>query len=135
MKELIEKSKSVISYLFFGVCTTLINLITYYLCAHILNLSTVISTVAAWIIAVVFAYITNKIWVFECKSWEKRVLLKEITSFFTCRLLTGLLDIIIMAVCVDVLHFNDMIIKIVSNVLVIVLNYIASKLVIFKRSK
>lgn len=134
MKELILKYKSLLSYLFFGGCTTLINLVTYYLSAHVFNFSTVVSTIVAWVVAVIFAYITNKIWVFECKSWERNVLIKEISSFFACRLLTGLLDIIIMAVCVDILHFNDLIIKILSNVVVIVLNYIASKLVIFKRS-
>lgn len=134
MKELIKKYRGIISYLFFGVCSTLINIITYYLAAHIFELSTIISTVIAWITAVIFAYITNKLWVFECKSWKPEVLLKEATSFFACRVLTGLLDIIIMTVCVDILLFNDMLIKIISNVIVIVLNYIASKLIVFKKN-
>lgn len=134
MIELLIKYKSLISYAFFGVCTTVINLIAYYLCSHILNFTTVVSTVIAWIVAVIFAYITNKLWVFECKSLEKNVLIKEISSFFACRVMTGILDIVIMAIFVDMLLFNDMIIKIVSNVLVIILNYVASKFLIFKRS-
>ncbi|MBQ8298966.1 MAG: GtrA family protein [Clostridia bacterium] len=134
MKELIKKYRGIISYLFFGVCSTLINIITYYLAAHILELSTIVSTVIAWIVAVIFAYITNKIWVFECKSWKLEVLIKEATSFFACRILTGLLDVIIMTVFVDVLLFNDMLIKIISNVIVIILNYIASKLIVFKKN-
>ena len=134
MIELLTKYKSLISYAFFGVCTTVINLVAYYLCSHILSLTTVVSTVIAWIVAAIFAYVTNKLWVFECKSWEKQVLIKEIPSFFACRILTGVLDIAIMAIFVDVLHFNDMLMKIISNVLVIILNYIASKFLIFKRS-
>lgn len=134
MKELLVKYKSLISYLFFGGCTTLINIITYYFCAHIFSFSTIISTVIAWVLAVVFAYVTNKIWVFECKSWEISILINEVIAFFACRMLTGLLDIVIMAVCVDMLHFNDIIIKAFSNILVIILNYVASRLVVFKRS-
>ena len=134
MIELLTKYKSLISYAFFGVCTTVINLVAYYLCSHILSLTTVVSTVIAWIVAAIFAYVTNKLWVFECKSWEKQVLIKEIPSFFACRILTGVLDIAIMAIVVDVLHFNDMLMKIISNVFVIILNYIASKFLIFKRS-
>lgn len=133
MKELIEKYKSLILYLFFGVCTTLINIITYYISAYIFNLSTLISSVLAWILAVVAAYITNKIWVFECKSKEIKVLIKEIISFFICRVFTGIMDIVIMVICVDILHFNDMIIKILSNILVVVLNYVASKLIVFSK--
>ena len=97
-------------------------------------MKTVISTVIAWIVAVIFAYVTNKLWVFESKSCEKQVLAKEILAFFVCRILTGVLDIVIMAVFVDILHFNDMVTKIVSNVVVIILNYIASKFFIFKRN-
>lgn len=134
MKELFKKYKGVLSYLFFGVCSTLINIITYYVAAHIFYLSTLASTVIAWITAVIFAYITNKIWVFECKSWKIDVLLKEASSFFTCRVLTGILDIAIMTICVDVLLFNDMIIKVVSNIIVIILNYFASKLIVFKKN-
>ena len=134
MTELIMKYKPLIAYLFFGVCTTITNLIVYYLCSHIFNFSTMISTTIAWFFAVVFAYLTNKIWVFDCKSWEKNIVIKEVVSFFSCRILTGILDLIIMTVCVDFLLFNDLIIKIISNLLVIILNYIASKFVIFKRS-
>ena len=134
MKELIKKYKGVISYLFFGVCSTVINIIVYYLAAHVLELSTIISTVVAWLAAVIFAYITNKLWVFECKSWKPNIVIKEASSFFACRILTGLLDIIIMTVFVEILHFNDMIIKTLSNVVVIILNYVASKLIVFKKN-
>lgn len=131
--ELIKKYKSVISYLFFGVCTTVINIATYYLCYNISGIANVPSTVIAWVVAVVFAYITNKLFVFDSKSFKADVLVREVASFFGCRLLTGILDVIIMYVAVDVMDMNSTLWKLVSNVLVIILNYVASKLVIFKK--
>ena len=133
MKQLYNKYKEVILYIFFGGCTTLVNIVVYYLCAHPLNMLTTMSTIISWILSVTFAYVTNKIWVFESNVDNKHDLLKEIVSFYGCRLSTGILDLIIMIVFVDILMFNDLIIKILSNILVIVLNYVASKLYIFKK--
>lgn len=133
--KLFKKYESLISYAFFGVCTTIVNIVVYYLFSHILKFGTASSTVIAWFLAVLFALITNKIWVFKSKSWEKDILIKETISFFSCRLLTGLLDMIIMIVFVDMLHFNDIVIKVISNIIVIVLNYVASKLIIFNHKK
>lgn len=135
MKELLIRYKSVISYLFFGVCTTLVNLIIYYLCARILGMGTAGSTAAAWAAAVLFAYITNKLFVFESRSFEKGLMIRELASFFACRLLTGVMDLAIMYICVDHLGWNDMVMKVISNVLVIVINYVASKLLIFKKQE
>lgn len=135
MKELIKKYKSIIMYGIFGVLTTVINLACYEILYNHLNVSNVTSNVIAWIVAVIFAYITNKIWVFESKSLKIKVLLSEIWRFVSCRLATGALDLIIMYIGVDVLNGPAMILKIVSNVVVIILNYIASKLVIFKKSR
>jgi len=129
---LFNKYKEMILYVFFGGCTTLVNIVCYYISAHYLLLNTSISTIVAWIISVAFAYITNKIWVFESKSTDSNTLIKEIVSFVSCRFATGVMDLVIMIVFVDVLLFNDLFIKIISNILVIVFNYIASKLYIFK---
>ena len=134
MKELWNRYKSVINYLFFGVCTTLVNIIIYYLCARILKMGTAGSTAAAWAASVLFAYITNKLFVFESRSFEKDLMIREIASFFACRLLTGFLDLAVMYVCVDHLGWNDMVMKVISNVLVIVINYAASKILIFKKN-
>lgn len=133
MLELIKKYEEIILYGFFGVCTTLVNILVYYIFSHIFNLGTIISTVIAWILSVLFAFVTNKIWVFKSKSWQKDIFIKEAISFFSCRLLTGLLDIGIMYIFVDILKFNDIIIKVISNIIVIIINYIASKLVIFSK--
>ena len=132
--DLWKKYKELVLYLVFGVGTTVINIIAYYVCAHPLRINTVVSTCVAWVLSVLFAYVTNKIWVFESKGTDVGVIIKEIVSFFSCRLLTGFLDVALMFVFVDVLSFNDMWMKIISNVIVIVLNYVASKLLIFKKN-
>lgn len=130
---LIKKHESFIAYGVFGVLTTLVNIITYNCCYNQLGISNTVSNVLAWILAVVFAYITNKMWVFNSKSWQWFVLKREITSFISCRLATGIMDIVIMFICVDFLGWHAMLMKVLSNILVIVLNYIFSKLIIFKK--
>ena len=132
---LLKKYKSFISYIFFGVCTTVINIITYRICYNTLSISNVLSTCIAWVLAVAFAFITNKLWVFDSKSFTSQTLLKEILSFLSCRLLTGVFDVAIMYVAVDVMTWNGTLWKLISNVLVIVLNYVASKLIIFKKGR
>lgn len=131
-KKLYEKYKDVIPYLFFGVCTTLVNVVAYWLCAHVMHLSTIASTLIAWVLAVAFAYVTNRKWVFHSKAKGSKAIFCEICSFTACRLATGLLDILVMYVFVDLIHFPDLLIKIISNIIVIVINYLASKFIIFK---
>lgn len=134
LKKLLIKYKSFISYVVFGVLTTVVNIVTYNLCYYRVGLGNTISNIVAWILAVAFAYFTNKIWVFESKLWKWQVLKREIATFISCRLATGILDIIIMYICVDIMQWHAMLMKIISNVLVIILNYLFSKLVIFKKN-
>ena len=124
--------KSVILYLVFGVLTTIINIATYYLLSINGLFNTVINTSIAWVVGVVFAYATNKKWVFESKTEGFEEGFKELMSFVGCRVATGVMDVVIMFIFVDLLHFNDMIIKVVSNVLVVILNYVGSKLLVFR---
>lgn len=133
MENEIRKYKDILAYLFFGICTTVVNFVVYYILARMMNFSTSFSTVTAWFFAVIFAFVTNKIWVFRSKSWKKKIVVEELSSFFVCRVATGVLDLVIMIVTVDILVWNDVVMKMVSNVLVILLNYIASKWIIFKR--
>ena len=135
IKRLIEKYQSFIFYGIFGVLTTIVNIVTYQLCYERFGISNTISNVAAWILAVTITYLTNKVWVFESKSWKWEILKREIPTFISCRLATGVLDIVIMYICVDVMQWHAMLMKIISNILVIILNYIFSKLVIFKKSE
>ena len=135
IKRNLLKYKSFISYGIFGVFTTVVNILTYNVCYNSLGLGNTISNIIAWILAVTFAYLTNKSWVFESKSWEWKVLRKEIPAFVSCRIATGVLDIIIMYICVDIMKWPAMLMKLASNVIVIVLNYIFSKLVIFRKTE
>ncbi len=132
LKKNMERYQSILRYLFFGVCTTLINFVLYYFCAHLIAMGTVFATIFAWIGAVLFAFITNKLYVFSSRSFERKVLLWELLSFFGCRIATGILDLLVMYVSVEIMHMQDLLMKIISNVLVILLNYIFSRWIIFK---
>ena len=133
LKALCTRYQDVIPYLFFGVCTTLVNMAAYWVAAYPLGLGVAASTVIAWVSAVLFAYVTNRRWVFHSEARTAPEILRETASFFSCRLATGLLDLGCMFLFADVLHWNDLLIKALDNVLVIVLNYAASKLLIFKK--
>ncbi|MDP4176988.1 MAG: GtrA family protein [Bacillota bacterium] len=130
--DLFLKHKEKIAYVFWGGVTTLVNIGTYYIFAHILHIGTMISTTIAWILAILVAYITNKLYVFNSKSFNANIVIREFISFVICRLLTWGIDLATMYIFVNILKFNDMIIKTLSNVVVIIINYILSKLVIFK---
>lgn len=135
IKKIIEKYRDVIPYLFFGVCTTIVNVVSYWCCAHLLSMGTMLSTVIAWCVAVLFAYVTNRKWVFHSEASGVAEIAKEIGSFFTCRLATGVVDWACMYIFVQLLNCNDVVIKVIANIVVIVLNYVASKLLIFKKKK
>lgn len=135
--DLFNKYKEVIMYLIFGVLTTVVSLVTYYaLTLTILNpnsaLQLQLANIISWIVSVAFAYITNRKFVFESKSED---IVKELSSFVGGRILTLLMDMAIMFIFVTLLHFNDKIFKMVSQIIVIVANYIISKLFVFKESK
>ena len=127
------KSKEVASYLFFGVCTTLINWVSYYILYNMCYVSNVVSTIIAWVLAVTFAFFTNKKWVFESKSYSAKTVFKESASFILSRVFTGVLDVAIMWVAVDLCAFNSTLWKLISNIIVIILNYLLSKLFVFKK--
>lgn len=133
IKKLLKKYKFVILYGIFGVLTTIINIVTYALCYDMFNISNVVSNIIAWILSVLFAFITNKIWVFESKCFDFKIFIKELWNFIVCRLATGALDLGIMYVGVDLLKGPALILKIASNIIVIILNYVMSKLFVFKK--
>ena len=149
IKTLITKYRELIVYFIFGVCTTVVNLVTFKLFNLILgDEKYLISNIFAWFFSVVFAYITNKIFVFQSKDWAFKTLLKEVSSFFSSRVLTFLIEEFGLFMLVDVLQMKninldafvtvisgEMIAKIIISVIVVVLNYIFSKLFIFKHNK
>lgn len=132
VKKEFSKGRDIILYGIFGVLTTVLNIISYWIMAHVFGFSTFICTVVAWFIAVLFAYITNRKWVFHSNTAGSKDILKEICTFFSCRLMTGFIDLGCMFLFVDVFHLNDMVIKTGANLLVITMNYVASKFLIFK---
>ena len=135
LRGLYEKYKDIVYYGIFGILTTIVTIVVYWIAAHPLGIKTVPSSVIAWIVAVSFAYITNRKWVFHSEASTTKAVIREVTYFFMCRLATGILDWVFMYVTVDILRWNDVLMKFSANVIVIVLNYVASKLVIFKHSE
>lgn len=135
LKRLFDKYKDIIPYGIFGVCTTLVNMGIYWLCAHALKLAVLPSTLIAWFIAVLFAYLTNRKWVFHSQAVTRQEITREIISFYSCRIATGVVDWACMYIFVDLLLLNDLVIKFTANILVIILNYVASKLLIFKKKQ
>ena len=135
IKELIQKYNALIRYGIFGVITTVVNIATYALCYHNLGIGNIASNVIAWILSVLVAFVTNKLWVFDSKTFAPSVVLREMISFFGCRIATGLVDMAIMYVSVDLLSWNANAMKCISNVIVIIINYVASKLFIFRKEE
>lgn len=129
--------KTEILYLFFGACTTAVNTVVYVLCDRI-GLSNVAGTVAAWIVSVLFAFVTNKLFVFESRDISFSRTIKEMGSFFGGRLLTGVLDVGIMFAAVDVPGIESAgwktMWKIISNIIVIIANYGISKVIFAKKT-
>lgn len=118
-------------YLLFGGLTTVINIIIFAICSKVMHFPTAVSNTIAWIIAVLFAYVTNKLYVFDSKTKEKKALAREIISFFGARVFTLVLETAFLWLVIDKLGFNEIFMKIISNILVIILNYIFSKIFIF----
>ena len=132
IKELIKKYKEIIMYLVFGVLTTLVNIVSFYIMDKC-NINLYVNNTIAWILSVLFAYITNKLFVFESKSLEPKVVIKEGLSFFGFRLISYFMDMFCIFIMVDIFSINKMISKIVGNVIVIIANSIFSKLFIFRK--
>ena len=153
-------TKEIISYVFFGVLTTAVILLTFYLFKQlfisigwegVLNLvipenSRILEVFSggseyldanciAWVAGVIFAFVTNKLWVFDSKSWKPSVAGKEFTGFIGARIFSFVVETLIMFVMVSLLHFSDFIAKVVVGIIVVILNYVFSKLLIFKKNK
>ncbi len=130
---LLEKYWDVLAYLFFGVLTTAVNYLVYLPCYNLLGLSAAVSNAIAWVAAVAFAYLTNKPFVFKSRDWSRKTVLPELTRFVGCRVGSGLAETAILLVAVDWLQWNGNLWKLLTSVLVVVLNYVASKLLVFRK--
>ncbi len=144
---LFKKYSEVISYLFFGVLTTLVNFVVFWACGLLLSEELyLVSNAIAWIAAVIFAYITNKLFVFQSKSWALKVIISEIPEFLGARVFSFLIEEAGLWLLVDILSMGkisfsllgigvsgQMIAKIILAVIVVILNYFFSKFIIFKK--
>lgn len=135
IRALLERYWDVLSYLFFGGLTTVVNYIVYLPCYNWLHLSASVSNVIAWVFAVAFAYLTNKPFVFKSYDWSMKTVVPELTKFVGCRVGSGVLETAILFVTVDLLQLNGNIVKLLVSVLVVILNYFGSKLLVFRRKE
>ncbi len=151
-------TKEIVTYVFFGVMTTVVNLITFYMFKQIfvsIGWEGVFNTIIpegsslhrlfiggtdyldanfiAWVVGVVFAFVTNKLWVFDSKSWAPSVAGKEFTGFMGARIFSFVVETISLFVLVTLLSVNDFVAKIIVGIVVVILNYIFSKAFIFKK--
>ena len=136
-----RKHQEGMRYLIFGALTTIINILTYAIFASFIlkNLPTDelrvnISEIIAFIVALIFAYVTNKIYVFNSKTKNIKQLVKEITSFTSCRIITEIISILMMNMAIW-FSINDIFMKVVANIVVIILNFVFSKIIIFKKGE
>ncbi len=132
--ELYKKYEEIINYLVFGVLTTLVSILSYAIFAQCFKIEYHISTILAWILSVLFAFVTNKIFVFKSNKQSLKDSLIECIKFFASRLFTLAVDLLLKTFFVEFLNINDMIATIINQFIIIVLNYILSKLIVFRNT-
>ena len=132
MVRYIQRYMRLILYGFFGVLTTVVNILTYGLGTRMMHLPVMMSTIIAWLLAVLFAYVTNRRWVFHSHRRGVAGILSEMVAFFACRLGTGVIDFIGMFVLVSIMGFDGIWVKGVLDVGIIILNFVASKFLVFR---
>ena len=131
--EKLWNNTELVSYLFVGVATTVVNYVVYYIATRLLSMGVMPGTWTAWVIAVAFAYVVNKAFVFHTHCGSAAALVKEAVGFAAMRLASLGMETVIMYVTVEMLGLNDLVMKLLTNFLVIILNYVFSKLFIFKK--
>lgn len=133
LRALITKYWDVITYLVFGVLTTVVNYLVYLPVYNLLHLSAAVSNAIAWVAAVAFAYLTNKPFVFKSHDWSAKTVIPELMKFVSCRIASGAMETVILLITVDLLCWDGNIWKLLTSVLVVILNYFGSKLLVFKK--
>lgn len=127
-----HKNEEIWNYLISGALGVLVSIVSYAVARYI-GLNIIISNVISWIVAVLFMYLTNKLFVFKSKVDTKKELFKEFISFIMARIFTLIVETIILYLGVDILEVNDLLTKVIAQIIIIILNYILSKLLIFKK--
>ena len=133
IRELLEKYWDILMYLIFGVLTTVVNYIVFLPIYNLLGISATVSNAIAWVVAVAFAFLTNNPFVFRSNDWSWKTVGPELTKFVSCRIGSGVMETLILLVTVDILGWNGNLWKLVTNVMVVIVNYFGSKLLVFKK--
>lgn len=140
MRKLFEKYREIIEYVFWGGLTTVVNWAVYTLCVNITTMSVTVATGIAWFVSVLFAFVTNKLWVFHSKDWHIKVVGREASLFFGSRVLSGLMEMAGMWLLVDVVGWEQSLFgirafaaKIIISVAVVILNYFLSRWIVFRK--
>lgn len=132
IKKLLLNYKEQILYIIFGVLTTVLNFLVYIIFTRVFEANFLISNAVAWLLAVIFAFITNKIYVFNSTDYNIKFIIKEFSEFTISRIFTGLLDIGLLYLFVSIIHMNDLISKIIIGIIITILNYVISKMYVFR---
>ncbi|MGO3318468.1 MAG: GtrA family protein [Leuconostoc carnosum] len=127
----INQYRTVMLYLIFGVLTTIINILSYYMLLE-WHANIQVAVVISWLLSILFAYSTNKIWVFQSSSQSFRGIIREMSLFFSARVITLLVEMIIIWFGVQLLRQNPIVWKVIDNIVVVLVNYIFSQRVIFQ---
>lgn len=133
MQKIWDKYKEAISYLFWGFVSFIISIASFYFLANICCLQALIANVISWIICVLFAYATNRTLVFKSQNNDMRSIGREFIQFISARVGTLILEELILFIGITCLHGDNMIVKLIGQVFVIILNYVLSKIWIFKK--
>lgn len=133
IKELWSKYKDAIPYLFFGVLTTVVNYAAFALLWRVMGMNSQIANAIAYLISVLFAYVTNKLWVFDSHTTTWKSFFKEMGSFFLFRGGSWIFDQGTMFIGMELMHGNGFVVKLIANVVVVLLNYVFSKFIIFRK--
>ncbi len=128
-----QKHKEKLLYLFFGGLTTVTSLVTFWFVNRVVMANEHIANVASWILAVLFAFLTNRAWVFNAKTNGKAAFFKQLFGFYGGRLLTFGIEELLLLIFITWLHFDSMLVKIAAQIVVLILNYVVSKLFVFRK--
>lgn len=135
MGEFLKKHKQLLAYSFWGAANTVVNYSMYFLSTRLLHLDYVAANMIAWIVSVLFAFSVNKAFVFESKNWKPSIMLPELAKFVGARFFSGFFETAVLWLCVDIGDFHDGVVKISASIVVVIVNYLFSKLFIFRSGR
>lgn len=128
-----KKYKEILLYLFFGGLTMIVSIVSYTICNLTFGINALVANIISWIWSVMFAFFTNRIWVFQAQTNSIKEFLKQMVSFCSGRIVTLIVEEVILLIFITYLHYNSVAVKVIAQVAVVVLNYVISKLWVFRK--